>query len=191
MNGPCLFPCLTLTQVSQATPKNHETKESESKHPKQNIMTVETALVQTLLKGLIQGNRVALSKSITLIESVKREHRVMASQLLDSILDCRASTISSPLSSAPSSVLTLTPYSTHESKGMENTTPPSKLSQIAYKSPRPTPRLENVFRIGLSGSPGVGKSSFIEAFGLHLISLGHRVAVLVSRFQISLISTLF
>jgi LAO/AO transport system kinase len=33
-------------------------------------------------------------------------------------------------------------------------------------------------RIGLTGSPGVGKSTFIEAFGLHLISQGLRVAVL-------------
>ncbi|MEB2343234.1 MAG: methylmalonyl Co-A mutase-associated GTPase MeaB [Deltaproteobacteria bacterium] len=33
-------------------------------------------------------------------------------------------------------------------------------------------------RIGVTGTPGVGKSSFIEAFGLHLTGLGKRVAVL-------------
>lgn len=33
-------------------------------------------------------------------------------------------------------------------------------------------------RIGVSGPPGVGKSTFIEAFGLHLLEGGHRVAVL-------------
>ena len=33
-------------------------------------------------------------------------------------------------------------------------------------------------RIGLSGSPGVGKSTFVEALGLYLIEQGHRVAVL-------------
>lgn len=33
-------------------------------------------------------------------------------------------------------------------------------------------------RLGLSGPPGVGKSSFIEAFGLYLLEQGHRVAVL-------------
>ncbi len=33
-------------------------------------------------------------------------------------------------------------------------------------------------RIGISGSPGVGKSTFIESFGLYLISLGKKVAVL-------------
>jgi LAO/AO transport system kinase len=34
------------------------------------------------------------------------------------------------------------------------------------------------FRLGISGPPGVGKSTFIERFGLHLIGEGHRVAVL-------------
>ena len=33
-------------------------------------------------------------------------------------------------------------------------------------------------RIGLSGAPGVGKSTFIEAFGTYLIDRGHKVAVL-------------
>jgi LAO/AO transport system kinase len=34
------------------------------------------------------------------------------------------------------------------------------------------------FRIGITGVPGVGKSTFIEAFGLHLIEQGHKTAVL-------------
>jgi LAO/AO transport system kinase len=34
------------------------------------------------------------------------------------------------------------------------------------------------FRLGISGVPGVGKSTFIEAAGLFLIDKGHRVAVL-------------
>ena len=34
------------------------------------------------------------------------------------------------------------------------------------------------YRLGLSGVPGVGKSTFIEALGLYLIAQGHRVAVL-------------
>jgi LAO/AO transport system kinase len=33
-------------------------------------------------------------------------------------------------------------------------------------------------RVGITGPPGVGKSTFIEALGLHLIERGHRVAVL-------------
>jgi LAO/AO transport system kinase len=34
------------------------------------------------------------------------------------------------------------------------------------------------FRLGISGVPGVGKSTFIEALGLFLVERGHRVAVL-------------
>lgn len=40
------------------------------------------------------------------------------------------------------------------------------------------PHTGRALRIGLTGVPGVGKSTFIEAFGLHLISQGLRVAVL-------------
>jgi len=40
------------------------------------------------------------------------------------------------------------------------------------------PKTGNSIRIGITGVPGVGKSTFIEAFGLHLIAQGKRVAVL-------------
>ena len=40
------------------------------------------------------------------------------------------------------------------------------------------PHTGNAFRLGISGVPGVGKSTFIEVLGLYLISQGHRVAVL-------------
>ena len=40
------------------------------------------------------------------------------------------------------------------------------------------PHTGNSFRLGISGVPGVGKSTFIEVLGLHLLGLGHRVAVL-------------
>ena len=39
------------------------------------------------------------------------------------------------------------------------------------------PHSGNALRIGITGVPGVGKSTFIEALGMHLISEGHRVAV--------------
>ncbi len=40
------------------------------------------------------------------------------------------------------------------------------------------PHTGKSFRLGISGVPGVGKSTFIEALGLYLIQQGHRVAVL-------------
>ena len=40
------------------------------------------------------------------------------------------------------------------------------------------PHAGKSFRLGISGVPGVGKSTFIEALGLYLIGRGHRVAVL-------------
>ncbi len=40
------------------------------------------------------------------------------------------------------------------------------------------PHSGKAFRLGISGVPGVGKSTFIEVLGLHLIDKGHRVAVL-------------
>ena len=40
------------------------------------------------------------------------------------------------------------------------------------------PHTGKSFRLGLTGVPGVGKSTFIEVLGLYLIGQGHRVAVL-------------
>ena len=40
------------------------------------------------------------------------------------------------------------------------------------------PHTGKSFRLGISGVPGVGKSTFIEVLGLYLIAQGHRVAVL-------------
>jgi LAO/AO transport system kinase len=40
------------------------------------------------------------------------------------------------------------------------------------------PSTGGAVRVGISGAPGAGKSTFIEALGLHLIDRGHRLAVL-------------
>ncbi|MGB3798365.1 MAG: methylmalonyl Co-A mutase-associated GTPase MeaB [Lewinella sp.] len=50
----------------------------------------------------------------------------------------------------------------------------AKLIALAenHRPTRPT------FRLGISGTPGVGKSTFIEAYGLELLRRGHRLAVL-------------
>ena len=47
------------------------------------------------------------------------------------------------------------------------------LDLLARLGPR-----DDALRVGLTGTPGVGKSSFVEAFGLHLTGQGRRVAVL-------------
>jgi len=75
---------------------------------------------------VVGGERRALAKAITLVESTRSEDRVAAQRLLEHLL----------------------------------------------------PRTGKAARIGVSGVPGVGKSTFIEAFGLHLIGRGKRVAVL-------------
>ncbi len=61
-----------------------------------------------------------------------------------------------------------------ESSRSEDQTAAAELIALAeqYLPPRPT------FRLGISGTPGVGKSTFIEAFGLELVRRGHRLAVL-------------
>ena len=78
------------------------------------------------LSGLLAGNRRALAKAITLVESKLPSHREQAQGILEQVL----------------------------------------------------PHSGNSIRIGITGVPGVGKSTFIEAFGLYLISQGKRVAVL-------------
>src|SRR5665213_476434 len=40
------------------------------------------------------------------------------------------------------------------------------------------PKAGRAMRIGISGAPGAGKSTFIEAFGTYLTGKGHKVAVL-------------
>lgn len=40
------------------------------------------------------------------------------------------------------------------------------------------PHASNSIRIGISGVPGVGKSTFIESFGNHVLDQGHRIAIL-------------
>lgn len=79
-----------------------------------------------LAEAVLAGNRRALARAITLIESTRPDHRAAAEQLMQLLLP-------------------------HTGKSV---------------------------RLGISGVPGVGKSTFIEAFGLHVIGQGHRMAVL-------------
>lgn len=55
---------------------------------------------------------------------------------------------------------------------------PNHQKLAAELSLRLFPHSGNAYRIGITGVPGVGKSTFIEAFGCNLIDAGKRVAVL-------------
>ena len=81
---------------------------------------------KTLADQVRQGDRRALAKAITLVESTRDDHRQQTAELLETLI----------------------------------------------------PDAGNSIRIGISGAPGVGKSTFIEVLGSHLIKLGHSVAVL-------------
>jgi LAO/AO transport system kinase len=60
---------------------------------------------------------------------------------------------------------------------LESTRPDHRLRADALLNSL-LPATGRAIRLGISGVPGVGKSTFIEALGLYLIGLGHRVAVL-------------
>ncbi|TNF63708.1 MAG: methylmalonyl Co-A mutase-associated GTPase MeaB [Rhodobacteraceae bacterium] len=79
-----------------------------------------------LATRILTGDRRALARAITLVESGRADHRDEATALLD------------------------------------------RLARSGRQA----------LRIGLSGTPGVGKSTFIEAFGMMLVAQGLRVAVL-------------
>ncbi len=59
-----------------------------------------------------------------------------------------------------------------------NSTRPDHRERAEALLERLLPETGKSIRLGISGVPGVGKSTFIEAFGLHVIGAGHRVAVL-------------
>lgn len=81
---------------------------------------------EELIIAITQGDKTALSRAITLIESTNPEHLAKANQVIQGCL----------------------------------------------------PHANNSIRIGITGVPGVGKSTFIEAFGKYLTSIGKKVAVL-------------
>ncbi|MFP4571917.1 MAG: methylmalonyl Co-A mutase-associated GTPase MeaB [Desulfobacterales bacterium] len=78
------------------------------------------------IKGVCAGDRKAVSKTITLIESALKKHQVLSQEVLEGLL--------------------------------------------AYTG--------NSIRLGITGVPGVGKSTFIESLGIRLVEKGHRPAIL-------------
>lgn len=81
---------------------------------------------QAYIDAILQGNRVMLSKAITLVESKLAEHHRLAQQIIEGCLP-------------------------HAGKSV---------------------------RVGITGVPGAGKSTFIEALGSLITAQGHRLAVL-------------
>mmetsp|Transcript_11383 Transcript_11383/g.22264 ORF Transcript_11383/g.22264 Transcript_11383/m.22264 type:complete len:431 (-) Transcript_11383:517-1809(-) len=109
-----------------------------------------------LAKGVLAGNRVSLSRAITLIESWKESHALQAQYLLEYVLKARQE--SSALSGAGSEIKT--------NEELETTTETSSKPVTS-------------FRVGICGTPGSGKSSTIECLGTMLVrEKGLRVAVL-------------
>lgn len=93
---------------------------------KKKLIRTKEENVEQLYKQLLHGNRAALAKAITLVESNAERHFTQSQHILQNVMD----------------------------------------------------RTGNSIRIGISGVPGAGKSTFIEAFGLYLCSIGKKVAVL-------------
>jgi LAO/AO transport system kinase len=81
---------------------------------------------QAYIDGILKGNRVILSRAITIIESNLESDKILAKEIIQAILPTSGKSI----------------------------------------------------RIGVTGVPGVGKSTFIEVFGKHIIAKGHKVAIL-------------
>ena len=90
------------------------------------VEDIQAREVEALADDVLGGNRRALARAITLIESTRPDHRAAASDLLERLM----------------------PHTGHS------------------------------IRLGITGVPGVGKSTFVEALGNHVIDQGHRVAVL-------------
>lgn len=67
-------------------------------------------------------------------------------------------------------------HATHHYIGQKLVAEALNLTQS--QSARTSDKSKPTFRIGLTGPPGTGKSTFIEAFGSYLVGMGNKVAVL-------------
>lgn len=182
----------TITVVQGATSTNTSPPPSPAPTKRSRFNPAEQ--VDPLVKGLRAGDRRALSKAITLVESSNVEHRRYANELMLKVLnemnadaiERRRKTDSQRMYAALSPTLSSHARVRHS---IETTTSPSPVSPqptgeheedpdlvttVDYKA-----KLKRPIRIGISGTPGVGKSTFIEAFGMFLINqFGLKVSVL-------------
>ena len=113
---------------------------------------------QELIEGILAGNRTLLSKAITLVESALPAHQEQAQEVIAACL--KETNYELRTGAKRSSAEPITNYEPERSG--------ARGSQIRNRS----------IRIGITGVPGVGKSTFIEALGKHLTAKGHKLAVL-------------
>lgn len=118
------------------------------------------------IDGIFSGNRTVLSKAITLIESNRPEHQEQAQEIIAECLRHSKSEVRSKKSEPEgrSTKDELLSGSRHHGSRTAD-----------HVSPIPPP---SAIRVGITGVPGVGKSTFIEVLGKHLTGLGHKLAVL-------------
>ncbi len=135
--------------------------------------------------GIFAGDRRSLSRAITLVESTNPVHREQANDLLVAVLSRMHAASESLTQKRSSTSVGARPHISRDlSQGampdvynMYDGIPLSNLAETILKAQKGKPRSR--LRIGISGTPGVGKSTFIEAFGMHLIhKYGLAVAVL-------------
>lgn len=121
--------------------------------------------INQLARDVCSGSRLALSKALTLCESTHPDHLLQANKLLQLLTDIQISDHQhrSPVRRHANTI----PQPTEES---------FRLDAGLSKTPNSAPIRS--LRIAISGPPGAGKSSLIEAWGVKLVEEGHRVAVL-------------
>ena len=125
------------------------------------------------------------------VESSREDHRRQAELLLDLVLAARRTqTVESTQSTdATTDRVPTDPHRIQDAidRAVDNELLPSEAElDHAKKMVAPDRDLsdavphapDRTFRIGVAGPPGAGKSTFIEAMGMHLVRLGFRVGVL-------------
>ncbi|CAM9448872.1 unnamed protein product, partial [Phaeothamnion confervicola] len=150
----------------------------------------------SLAEGVLAGDRIKLSRAITLIESQREDHRRQADLLMDYVLaHRRVGSMSAPgheRSSAhppkrgskggPNRVDLSAASSSSGSDGRSSTSGGSSSNGSNGGSGNSSSGVSGLndelgLRLGIAGPPGAGKSTFIESLGSLLTSRGQRVAV--------------
>jgi LAO/AO transport system kinase len=121
--------------------------------------------------GILSGDRVVLSRAITLVESSRADHQKMAGEIISSCLkEERRKAKEKELSTDPSSIV---------NRGNRQSWQSSIINRQSWQSSIINRQSwQSSVRVGITGPPGVGKSTFIEALGKHVTGQGHRLAVL-------------